>query len=131
MIVELSGEMAGNAVIGPAIKSYAEIHDIPPTTADRICLIVDELVANVIMHARSDNLKVSFELSCGNRSVTACVRDNGRPFDPTQAPAPRLDGALEERKVGGLGLHFVRAFSQSLFYQRLGDENIVCARVTY
>jgi len=131
MRVELSGEMAGNAVIGPAIRSYAETHGVPPATADRVCLVVDELVANVIMHARVDRLKVSFELSCGNRSVTACVRDNGLPFDPTKAPSVQLDLPLEERKVGGLGLHFVRSLSHRLTYQRTGNENLVCVTLTY
>jgi len=57
MIVELSGEMAGNAVIGPAIKSYAETNGIPSATADRLCLVVDELAANVVMHARVEKLR--------------------------------------------------------------------------
>ena len=131
MIVQLSGEMSGNSVIGPAITSYGATHGLPSGIVDRLCLIVDELAANVIMHAQADSLKLSFQLSCGNRSVTVCVRDNGHPFDPTRVGAARLDQPIEQREVGGLGLHFVRAFSDSLDYRRVGGENLVRATLRY
>ena len=34
--------------------------------------------------------------------------DRGAEFDPTLAPAPDITAPLEERSIGGLGIHLMR-----------------------
>ena len=37
------------------------------------------------------------------------IQDDARPYDPLQeAPPPDLDSALEDRRVGGLGVYLVK-----------------------
>jgi anti-sigma regulatory factor (Ser/Thr protein kinase) len=59
------------------------------------------------------------------REVVAEVEDDGRPFDPLQAPPPDLSAPLAERRVGGLGLHFVRNLMDQVSYARVGTRNIL------
>ena len=59
------------------------------------------------------------------QEVTVEVSDDGRPFDPlTVAPAD-LDQALEERSIGGLGVHFVRRVMDRLEYRRDAGRNVL------
>ena len=62
--------------------------------------------------------------------LTIRVEDDGRAFDPLQAPPPDLDLPLEERPVGGLGIHIVRSVMDAVEYQRRGGRNVLTMRKT-
>jgi serine/threonine-protein kinase RsbW len=53
------------------------------------------------------------------------VEDDATPFNPLEVPAPDLDRPLDERLVGGLGIHLVRQVMDGLDYQRLDGKNLV------
>ena len=66
-------------------------------------------------------------LNLGNELVGVLVnevRDDGPAWDPRTAPAPDLEAALEDRRVGGLGLHLVRNLVAELEWRRDGAENV-------
>ena len=51
------------------------------------------------------------------------MSDNGAAFDPLSVPAPDLTTSLDERAVGGLGLHLVRNLMDRVSYSRAGERN--------
>ena len=53
------------------------------------------------------------------------VIDNGRPFDPFTSPAPDTTLSVEDRDIGGQGIHLVRRMVDELRYHRRSDRNIV------
>jgi len=78
---------------------------------------VDEACTNVMLHAYSGKggvISISCELQDNDFIIT--IRDNGRPFDPASVPPPDLQAALEERRVGGLGVHLMRKLMYDVSY---------------
>ena len=54
------------------------------------------------------------------------LADDGKPFDPTaDAPPPVLDGPVEDRPIGGLGLHILKKMGLQLAYRREAGRNVV------
>ena len=52
------------------------------------------------------------------------MEDDGIAFDPfTSAPEPDLDASVEERRIGGLGVYFVKTLMDEAAYERRGDRN--------
>jgi anti-sigma regulatory factor (Ser/Thr protein kinase) len=96
--------------------------------AVQICL--EEVVANIIMYSASENkrLRITVELERAGETLMARIGDNGREFDPTQAPPPTVAGSLKEAKVGNLGIHLVRNFANGMNYQRHGGRNQLTLR---
>ena len=88
-------------------------------------LAIEELVANVILHGYDDDGEhtIVVSLSLGAEAVVVALEDDGRPFDPTQAPAVDLSVDPLQRRIGGLGLHFVRTAMDEMTYQRRGSRN--------
>ena len=89
-------------------------------------LIVEELVTNICNYAypnREGDFEVDIEFF-SDRCLIKMV-DSGNPFDPTKARKPDTTSSLEERKIGGLGLFFVRENSDKFQYERVGNKNIV------
>jgi serine/threonine-protein kinase RsbW len=53
------------------------------------------------------------------------VEDDGRPFNPLEAPDADTTSPLEERPIGALGIHLVRKLTDGLDYKRQADKNLL------
>jgi len=101
-----------------------------PLSAKRkyaVRLALDELVSNIIQYAYDDDAphRIDLRLETGEPFFME-IRDDGKPFDPlTDAPAPVLDGPVEDRPIGGLGLHILKEMGLTLSYRRDDACNIV------
>lgn len=86
--------------------------------AVQLCL--EEAVANVIMYGGTSDarLKIIIEVERNGTTLVARVVDNGRQFDPTQAPPPSMPASLEQAKIGDLGIHLMRSFASGMHYER-------------
>ncbi|MGH8701072.1 MAG: ATP-binding protein, partial [Burkholderiales bacterium] len=51
------------------------------------------------------------------------IEDDGVPFNPLAMPAPDVSTPLRERRVGGIGIHFVRSLMDGVAYDRAGERN--------
>jgi serine/threonine-protein kinase RsbW len=73
-------------------------------------MAIDEAFTNIIEHAFGGECDEEIECNClvEGDSLTIILRDCGASFDPEKVPDPNLEGPLEEREVGGLGLFFIR-----------------------
>jgi serine/threonine-protein kinase RsbW len=86
-------------------------------TISRVQLAVDEASTNIIKYAYEEKeglLKLIMELS-GDELIITLI-NWGKPFDPASIPPPDFDAALEDRKIGGLGMHFIRKLMDEVSY---------------
>lgn len=125
LTVELDNELAEIERFEGEFQAFAARHGLAPRTASQIWLAFDELLTNTISYGFPDGgrHKILVQLGIEGDRFTAELVDDGIAFDPLATPAPGLDAALEEREIGGLGIHFVRATMDSLDYRREKDQN--------
>jgi anti-sigma regulatory factor (Ser/Thr protein kinase) len=57
------------------------------------------------------------------------VADDGREFDPLQARAPDLASSVEQRNVGGVGIHLVRTLAERVEYARVAGRNVLSVTI--
>jgi serine/threonine-protein kinase RsbW len=89
-------------------------------------LAVEEACANVIEHAyeaKGGTLNIIF--ATRNLDVVLTVVDQGPPFDPDSIAAPDLSLPLEQRRIGGLGIHLMKRLMDELSYTPTGQGNVV------
>lgn len=107
------------------LSAFWEKHRLPPDLELDINLAVEEVFCNVVRHGYQDaaahEIVVCLLLEDGLLSVS--VEDDGVAFNPLEAPAPVLDGPLDERPVGGLGVHLIRSVADDVKYRREGNRN--------
>ncbi len=113
-------------LLAEKIDAFAALHGIEPAKVFQVNLVVDELLTNVIAYGYPQNgehrIEVTLELQQGQLIVT--IVDDGQAFNPIlEAPEVELDATVEERKVGGLGLHFMRTMMDALDYHRQDGYN--------
>jgi anti-sigma regulatory factor (Ser/Thr protein kinase) len=92
--------------------------------------VLEEIITNVISYGYKDGLghEISVRLSWKDPNIKVEVEDDGRPFNPLEAPPPDMVKPLAERNVGGLGIHLVREMMDELEYRRESDKNILVLR---
>ena len=109
-----------------SFNAYAEGNGIPKKVNRQINLVFDELLNNIISHAyRDDNehdIELRVELTGDRLAVT--IADDGMPFNPFGLETPDTGLSLEEREIGGLGIHLVRNVMDDVVYQRKIDKNV-------
>ena len=88
-------------------------------------LTIEELVTNCIKYGydNPNGHTIDMVFSVDGRVLTIEVIDDGNPFNPLEAPKPDLSSPIENRKVGGLGLHLLRELSDEASYERRDGTN--------
>ncbi len=105
-----------------AVEDLAQRENWPEGLIFRATLVLEELALNIVNHAHSEMFDVT--LASDADAVTIEIVDSGSPFNPlTDAPPPDLVSSVGERKVGGLGVHFVKTMMDEVSYHRKGDRN--------
>jgi serine/threonine-protein kinase RsbW len=111
------------------LEGFAEQQSLPPKVAHRLAVVCEELAANVAMHGAGEGgatyVEIVVELVAGQLRLK--IEDDGRPFDPLAEAAPDTELAVEEREIGGLGIHFVRSMVQDITYRRVDTLNRLTA----
>lgn len=113
--------------VGEVVESFGEAHSLPDKVVQAVALCIDEVVTNVISYAYDDQAdhQITLRLSLRSGEVAAEVEDDGKPFNPLEAPPPDLTRSLEDRPIGGLGVHFLRTLMDGVEYRREQGKNLL------
>lgn len=114
-----------------AMEAFGEAQALPIKTVMTLNLVLEELVTNAINYgAAAEGPVVNVHAELRDAHVFGCVRDNGTAFNPLVHADPDIEAAIEDRPIGGLGLHIVKEMAQNLDYQRVGTENVLKFQLT-
>jgi serine/threonine-protein kinase RsbW len=93
-----------------------------PTT-----LILEELFTNTITHGVADGREVFIQVNLNIKKdeLIMTYKDNGIPFNVLELPDPDLTSSIENREVGGLGVHYVKTLSDSVEYEYTEKNNVL------
>ena len=111
--------------LAEVVERFGAEQRLPDDTLTNVNLVLDEIVSNVIKYGGAGNAAGAIDVSLvleGER-LTIDVSDDGIAFNPLEAKPPDLDLPIMERPVGGLGIHIVRALTETATYRRESDRN--------
>lgn len=93
-------------------------------------LAMEEAVVNVIDYAYPQGTSGSIDINvlADEDSIVFVIMDSGIPFDPTAAKEVDTTLPLEERPIGGLGIHLIRKIMDDVSYERRDNKNILTLR---
>ncbi len=110
------------------LDRLAEEWQLAPKTAMHLNLVMEEVVSNIIFYAYDDDHdhEIRFEICREGDELRISIRDDGREFNPLTGEEFRDKHApAEKRKIGGLGIHFVKELMDEMAYTRENEENIL------
>ncbi len=113
------------------LAEFGERYHLPSKVLFNLNLALEEILTNIISYGydNREEHEIIVRLSLEQGELTAEVEDDGRPFNPLEAPEPDLNKSLEERSVGGLGIHLVRKLMDELEYRRQEGRNLFMIKI--
>lgn len=109
-----------------AFMDFARFQNLNDEVIYAIQLSVDELFTNIVSYGYDDSKThtVKFVIDVTREEVRIEIIDDGKPFNPLDnAPDMNLDLSVEERKIGGVGIHLVKSLMSEVTYVRDGEHN--------
>lgn len=109
------------------VRRHAEQHGVPQPIFDMLDIALDEVLSNCVNYGFRDSAlhEIIVEVEVEPGRLTIEIRDDGVPFDPLGVPEPDLEASLEDRQIGGLGMHFVRTLLDDVTYRRSRGWNVL------
>lgn len=96
-----------------------------------VVLATLEAVTNILTHGYKDKPGwVEIVIQRNGKSLIVCFRDLAETFDPTQKPTPDISLPLDQRPIGGLGVHLIRNFVDEVIHQvpSQGGNELICIK---
>ena len=111
--------------ISAAVEDIGQRENWSAQFVFRVNLVLEELGLNIMNYGHDEGLhEFDITLTSDEDVLTIEVIDDGRPFDPlSEAPEPDVDASVDDRQVGGLGIHLVRTMVDEMSYRREQDKN--------
>ncbi len=95
--------------------------------ANLLNLALEEALVNIINYAYSPSSPspspsiTLISTPLDPQTLKIVILDHGSPFDPTAASAPDLSAPLDDRPIGGLGIHLLRTICSFVSYLRIPE----------
>ena len=120
--ISVSADLAGVETVNAAFAKFADEEALGADVRRSINVALDELLANALSHGQAGRgpCSVTVEMELDQDCVTVILTDDGTPFDPFGRDAPDTTLSVEERPIGGLGIHLVGQLMDHVSYQRRG-----------
>ncbi|MDD2511353.1 MAG: ATP-binding protein [Syntrophomonas sp.] len=131
MEYRLKNELEEIRLLAEAIELWGKENGIPGKALFQLNLALDELLTNTITYAYPEGGEHEILLRLvpeGEKELQIEIRDDGLAFNPLEVKAPDIKQDIDERPIGGLGIHLVRQMIDEIEYQRENGQNILLMR---
>ena len=113
-------------VLQAKVAEFGTAEDWPPALAYQVQLVIEELCVNIVSYGGDGTHSIDLSIGSTPTELAIDIVDDGRAFDPfSEAPPPDLQSEVQDRPIGGLGVHLVKTMMDEAHYKRESDRNHV------
>ncbi len=127
-IINIKSRTSGMEIMNEQLARLVKDWEIADDVAFSMNLALEEIVTNIIDYGYKgvEDYDIIIRFTLEKHRLRIQIKDNAPEFNPLDVKDPDdLDKPLEERNVGGLGIHLVKKFTDNFSYRRSNGKNIV------
>lgn len=123
--LRLDADLASLPILDEAVEEFGEAQDWALDMLFQVKLALEEVAVNVINHGYGQaGSAFEVDITSEPAALTIRVTDEAKEFNPlTSSPAADVDASVDDRRVGGLGIHLVRTMMDEMHYERADGQN--------
>jgi serine/threonine-protein kinase RsbW len=123
--IVIRNELAELANLRDGLERIGAELGVPGKPLMQLQIALDEIASNAIKYGWPDggNHKLCVRISGQQDRIEVEIVDDGRAFDPRQAPPPERLPAGRRPRPGGVGIHMVKQLVDKVEYERIGGRN--------
>jgi len=110
------------------ISEHAKEKGFQKDDLNRMQLVAEEALVNVFHYAYPHGEEGDVEVRLMGKDgpvLEVEIRDKGMPFDPLSIGEPDVKADIPQRKIGGMGIFFIRKMADEVRYRREADANVL------
>lgn len=109
----------------PQIDEFLEKNAVGFKDQYVIQLCLEEAVINVINHGYPSRVPdlIKVTISVTPEFIRILLVDHGVSFNPLDQPESDIELPVEDRSIGGLGIHLMKHYLQDMTYHRIDNAN--------
>lgn len=125
--IEIENNLSELEVVIKQFREFAASNEVSQKLSQKVSTVLDEVLNNVVSYAFLDGARhlIEVTLTLTGTSLTVSIRDDGTPFNPLNKNTPRTDQSIDEREIGGMGIHLVQKLSDGIDYKRHSGANVL------
>jgi len=110
-----------------SLEQIAQAHAIPDRKLHEVQLALEEHLTNIVRYGYQDDAEhqIKVTLALTPDALRIQIEDDGCPFNPLEHPTPDLSKPIDERPIGGMGIHMMRKSLDGMEYRRESGKNIL------
>ncbi len=110
-----------------AFEAFAEQAGLSLVVQNKVAMVFDELLNNTISYGYQDDNEhtIDIQVDVYPSYLSVVIRDDGVPFNPFTREDPNIELSIEDREIGGLGIHLVRNVMDEVSYERKVNQNVL------
>ena len=118
--VTIRNDLAEIGRLAKHVDAFMAAHGLADKLAFELNLCLDELITNIVSYGYQDEREhgIRLQLTVDGSGLTVLLEDDARAFNPLEAAVPDTEASVEQRNVGGLGVHFVKSLVDRMDYRR-------------
>lgn len=128
--ITLRNDVKEVPLLAEFVEKACEMANLDPSAVMLVNLAMEEAVVNVMNYAYPDGHQGNIDIvaEANDQRLKFIITDSGAPFDPTIYKEVDTTLSAEERNIGGLGIHLIRRYMDSMNYERVNGQNILTLR---
>ena len=123
--IVIRNRIADLAALTAAMERVGAEHRIPETSLFQLQVALDEMVSNVMKYAwpEAGTHDIEIRIKVLSDGVEVEIVDDGRMFDPRDAPKRDKPLPGQRPEPGGVGVQMTRRLVDRMDYARIGNRN--------
>ena len=125
MHIVIRNNIADLAALTTAMGGVGTEYGMPEQSLFQLQVALDEIVSNVIKYAWPEGgaHDIEIRITVQDEGVEVEIIDDGRMFDPRDAPKRDRPLPGQRPQLGGVGVQMTKQLVDGIGYARIGDRN--------
>lgn len=126
MHITLQNDLKEVERLAKAVETFIQENGLKKEQIFPINLALEEAVTNIISYGNIQNSTIAITFTLKGDELKITVEDRGQPFNPLETSEPDIsEDDVDQRSVGGLGIHLIKNMMDAVSYQRQTDTNVL------
>lgn len=125
VIIRINNEISEIAKVSQIFNNFSTQHQFSKKISHAFDLAIDEILNNIITYGYKDKNehKIDIDIHLSGTQLILKIEDDGHEFNPLDISEADTESSIEDRPIGGLGIHLIRKTMDDIHYKYENNKN--------
>jgi len=127
LLIRITNNISEIAKVSQLFNDFITQHQLSNKIINVVELALDETLNNIITYGYDDQNKheINIHISLSDNCLQLQIQDDGREFNPLHTPLADTGSPIEDRRIGGLGIHLIKKTMDDIHYKYENKKNCI------